>query len=71
MEEKESDISNKGKERLPKLDCLYSRKGINNLWNVANYERKCWINAGDTKYPDWYDQKKRLKDHYWYKSLPS
>lgn len=41
------------------------------LWNVANYERKSWTNDGDTKYPDWYDQKSRLKDHYWYKNLPS
>lgn len=41
------------------------------LWNVANYERRCWTNDCGTKYPDWYDQKKRLKDHYWYKSLPS
>ena len=41
------------------------------LWNVANYERRCWTNDGDTKYPDWYDQKKRLKGQYWYKSLPS
>ena len=41
------------------------------LWNVANYERKSWTKEGETKYPDWYDQKSRLKDHYWYKSLPS
>ena len=41
------------------------------LWNVANYERKSWTKEGETKYPGWYDQKSRLKDHYWYKSLPS
>ena len=51
------------------LDSLTYAAG--KLWNVANYERKCWTNDDDTKYPDWYDQKKRLKDHYWYKSLPS
>ena len=41
------------------------------LWNVANYERRCWSYDSGMKYPDWYEQKKRMKDHYWYKSLPS
>jgi putative transposase len=41
------------------------------LWNVANYERRCWSNDSGVKYPDWFEQKKRLKEHYWYKSLPS
>lgn len=41
------------------------------LWNIANYERKNWTNEGETKYPDWFDQKKRLKEHYWYRCLPS
>lgn len=41
------------------------------LWNVANYERRCWSYESGMKYPDWFEQKKRLKDHYWYKSLPS
>jgi len=31
------------------------------LWNVANFERKAWTAASGKKYPDWYDQKKRLK----------
>jgi putative transposase len=51
------------------LDSLTYAAG--NLWNIANYERRNWTNDGDTKYPDWFDQKKRLKDHYWYKCLPS
>ncbi len=30
------------------------------LWNIANYERKNWVK-----------QKKELKNHFWYKNLPS
>lgn len=41
------------------------------LWNVANYERINWTEESGISYPDWYDQKKRLKDHFWYKNLPS
>lgn len=41
------------------------------LWNIANYERKNWSAELGVCYPDWYDQKKRLKDEYWYKNLPS
>lgn len=41
------------------------------LWNVANYERHHWKELGLEKYPDWYDQKKRLKMHFFYKNLPS
>jgi len=51
------------------LDSLAYAAG--KLWNVANYERKCWTNDCEINYPDWFDQKKRLKDHYWYKSMPS
>jgi len=39
------------------------------LWNIANYEIKNWNK--DKKYPDWYDQKSRLKNNFWYKNLPS
>jgi len=51
------------------LGCLMyaSRK----LWNVANYERRQWNKDSEQPYPNWYDQKKRLKDHFWYKNLPS
>lgn len=41
------------------------------LFNVGNYERKEFRSLGFEKMPDWYDQKKRLKDSFWYKSLPS
>ncbi len=41
------------------------------LWNIANYERKSWCKDSGEPYPNWYEQKKRLKTHYWYKALPS
>ena len=41
------------------------------LFNVGNYERKEYKSLGFSSMPDWYDQKKRLKDNIWYKSLPS
>ena len=34
------------------------------LWNVGNYERKNYKSLGMTSSPNWYDQKKRLKEHY-------
>ena len=41
------------------------------LWNVANYERRNWDKESGEEYPNWYVQKKTLKDHFWYKNLPS
>ena len=41
------------------------------LWNIANYERKHWKELGLEVYPNWYDQKKRLKTNLFYKNLPS
>jgi len=41
------------------------------LWNVANYERRNWTKESGIAYPNWYDQKKRLKDQFWYNNLPS
>lgn len=41
------------------------------LWNIANYEKKNYKSLGFIKFPDWYDQKKRLKNEFWYKNLPS
>lgn len=41
------------------------------LWNVANYEKRNYKELGMEKYPDWYDQKKRLKENFFYKNLPS
>lgn len=41
------------------------------LFNVGNYERKEYEKLGFDKMPNWYDQKKRLKDNEWFKALPS
>lgn len=41
------------------------------LWNIANYEKKHYKELSFEKFPNWYDQKKRLKDNFWYKNLPS
>ena len=41
------------------------------LWNVANYEKKNYKELGMDKFPNWYYQKKALKDNFWYKNLPS
>ena len=41
------------------------------LFNVGNYERYEYKQLGFDKMPNWYDQKKRLKDNTWYKSLPA
>ena len=34
------------------------------LWNVCNYERRNFKELGMVHYPDWYDQKARLKRKY-------
>ena len=41
------------------------------LWNVGNYEKLNYKKLGMTVFPNWYDQKKRLKDNFFYKNLPS
>lgn len=41
------------------------------LWNIANYEKRNYKELGFEKYPNWYDQKKRFKNNFWYKNLPS
>ena len=40
------------------------------LWNIANYEKMNYKELG-IPYPDKYDQDKRLKDTWCYRSLPS
>ena len=40
------------------------------LWNVCNYEKRNYKALG-IPYPSWYEQKSRLKDNIWFKSLPS
>lgn len=51
------------------LDSLM--KATSKLWNVGNYERRNWKKESGVPYPDWYQQKKALKEHFWYKALPS
>ena len=41
------------------------------LWNIGNQEKRNYKKLGMEKYPNWYDQKKRLKDNFFYKNLPS
>ena len=41
------------------------------LWNIANYEKRNYKSLCINSFPDWYDQKKRLKDNFFYKNLPS
>ena len=41
------------------------------LWNIGNYEKRNYKTLGFSEFPNWYDQKKRLKDNFWYKNLPS
>ena len=47
------------------LMCLNASK----LWNVANYEKTEFKKLGFNNEPDWFDQKKRLKDNKHYKML--
>ena len=32
------------------------------LWNICNYERRHYKDLGLEKYPDWYYQKKHIKE---------
>lgn len=41
------------------------------LWNVANYEKRNYKELGMENFPNWYYQKKVLKNNFWYKNLPS
>lgn len=41
------------------------------LWNIGNYERRNWTKESGQKYPDWFEQKRNLKENFWYKNLPS
>lgn len=57
------------KEQAIILGCL--TYAASKLWNVGNYERKNWTKDSEMPYPDWFLQKKNLKDNFWYKNLPS
>ncbi len=54
-------------------DLIISQLGYaaRKLWNVANYEKRNWKKDGGEHFPDWYIQKKKMKNHFWYKNLPS
>lgn len=41
------------------------------LYNYGNYERNEYKKLGYEKMPNWYSQKRDLKENMWYKSLPS
>ena len=41
------------------------------LWNVLNYERLHYEELGLKEYPDWYYQKKKHKDNFFARNLPS
>lgn len=57
------------KEQSIILDCMC--KSSTKLWNVANYEKRNYKELKMDNYPNWYEQKKRLKTNFWYKNLPS
>ena len=50
---------------------LHSRRSFHIVWNVGNYEKRNYKELNLEKYPDWYDQKKRLKTNFFFKNLPS
>jgi putative transposase len=60
---------NPGREKAIVLGSL--TYASSKLWNVANYEREKWIPETGASYPDWFEQKSRLKNNFWYKNLPS
>ena len=41
------------------------------LYNIGNYQRHNWTEESGQDYPNWYRQKKELKNEFWYKNLPS
>lgn len=41
------------------------------LWNICNYEKYNWEELGLEEFPNWYYQKKKWKNNFWYKLLPS
>lgn len=51
------------------LGCL--TYAASKLWNAGNYERKNWTRESGIPYPDWFLQKRNLKENFWYKNLPS
>lgn len=67
-------LSKKGIVQLNTTDTLCVSRmclAAHKLWNVCNYERQNYELLGLPEFPDWYCQKKTLKNTYWYRQLPS
>lgn len=53
--------------------CYFSHMccAASKLWNLCNYEKYNWKELGLKEFPNWYYQKKKWKNNFWYKMLPS
>lgn len=53
--------------------CYFSHMcyAASKLWNLCNYEKYNWKELGLKEFPSWYYQKKKWKNNFWYKMLPS
>lgn len=53
--------------------CYFSHMSYaaSKLWNIYNYEKYNWKELGLEEFPNWYYQKKKWKNNFWYKLLPS
>lgn len=53
--------------------CYFSHMcyAASKLWNLCNYEKYNWKELGLEEFPNWYYQKKKWKNNFWYKMLPS
>lgn len=53
--------------------CYFSHMSYaaSKLWNICNYEKYNWKELGLEEFPNWYYQKKKWKNNFWYKMLPS
>ena len=53
--------------------CYFSHMSYaaSKLWNLCNYEKYIWKELGLEEFPNWYYQKKKWKNNFWYKMLPS
>lgn len=53
--------------------CYFSHMSYaaSKLWNLCNYEKYNWKELSLEEFPNWYYQKKKWKNNFWYKLLPS
>lgn len=53
--------------------CYFSHMcyAASKLWNLCNYEKYNWKELSLEGFPNWYYQKKKWKNNFWYKLLPS